>query len=568
MHCCLIIFLVVVVAVFYEKMCNHCPSVSLVFDQENRIQFPELYKITDEIPVVLWENIKGSSHHEKITTIGLSRKPIKILQSPAIFWNANKLWKVSNAQAIDHISKLHLENIVLELESKMNDSSSEDMKDRYSFMHDLIHVWRLGNGDETNFDSFQNKDVLNVSLYDFLHYIRNRKYCKLCVNESNHLLHYKNSIRNFYQDFRPFQWLIFSEKSVELIANKLNRKLSQTTHMNIHISPFNYFSATKYDITHNFYYQIDGESRVLISDPSQTSYIFPYPSPSLTTISQIKYNFYFLPFTEWKSRKSFPFEPPAHLLKTGNNRISAMQTQLRSGELLYIPPFYWKQWTTTDSHSILFESMTLGFEEIFTVLSDSLEKVLPFVLRNGPQVSSSDDDNIVNKEKQNFILFQLAYFSRYLIDNILKALPTEEDKETVSELDDTLHWNVIHSWITSNILNNQYVRNEDECLINFDPLLCPQYGNTTESVMLNMRKTSKTWAFVYKQMRLYILDDQDIIHIRNVMLANHLQQIVQWFVGESNVCRFLQCLVHERYSSLYVLTKEEILEKKLRQQMQ
>ena len=64
-----------------------------------------------------------------------------------------------------------------------------------------------------------------------------------------------------------------------------------------------------------------------------------------------------------------PFDPTQLHSDLGIDNIDAHLVTLKPGEMLYIPPFYWYQTISIDS-GITVNSWTLGFEEIFTRLSN------------------------------------------------------------------------------------------------------------------------------------------------------------------------------------------------------
>ena len=102
----------------------------------------------------------------------------------------------------------------------------------------------------------------------------------------------------------------------------------------------------------------------------------------------------------------------------------------------------------------------------------------------------------------------------------------------------------------------------------FDATRCPIHGNTTETLMKEMEQTSKTWAFAYKQIKNYVNDIDDVYYIRNIMLITHIEQFVSYIVGHDNYCYFIQCLVNNRFGSLYVETKQEEMARLMKQRME
>ena len=86
-------------------------------------------------------------------------------------------------------------------------------------------------------------------------------------------------------------------------------------------------------------------------------------------------------------------------------------------------------------------------------------------------------------------------------------------------------------------------------------------------MMKEMEQNAKTWGFAYKQIRNYVEDEDDIYYIRNMMLATHIEQFVSYITGHDNYCYFIQCLVHDRFGSLYVESEQEEMKRKMEERM-
>lgn len=211
------------------------------------------------------------------------------------------------------------------------------------------------------------------------------------------------------------------------------------------------------------------------------------------------------------------------------------------------------------------KSASLGFEQIFTSLSDP--GLLPKILRR---------PSLKDEEKQKHLLHQLAFFTRHVIDRTLKALPDIRDNENgdgelVSEHNDELQWDTVHRWMTEQMIRGRYQGNllwDDMRCSQFDATRCPIHGNTSEVVMQDMEQTAKTWAFAYKEMKQYVEDADDRYYIRNLMLVTHIEQFVSYITGHANYCYFIQCVINERFGSLYVESELEAQQRMMRERMQ
>merc|ERR1712173_238046 len=215
-------------------------------------------------------------------------------------------------------------------------------------------------------------------------------------------------------------------------------------------------------------------------------------------------------------------------------------------------------------NSISIKSSSLGFEQIFTSLSEP--KMLPRILHK-PMLDNVDD--------QRHLLHQLAFFTRQLVDRILRSLPDLRDNvkgsdQLLSEFDDSMDWDVVHKWINEQLIDGKYRGNllwDDMQCSYFDPVRCPKHGNTTHRLMKEMEQTAKTWAFAYNQIKNYVDDKDDIHYIRNTMLSTHIEQFVSYITGHPNYCYFLQCLVSDRFGSLYVESEQEEMKRKMEERM-
>ena len=555
---------IIIIGIFYETVWNNSPSAPLI-EPITKDTIPKIYNIYDEnITTIVWKDVEGETNLDKMLNIGRSRTPTLIKKSPSTYWKANRQWKLSDTpqKTIKYLTKLHYDN----------HRNISDIKTPYDINDDIISVFRMNN---TNFFTFMDKsrpfvnyemvndtnynlndiERLHVSLHDFLTYINNKKYSNLNVNNS--YLYYLDSAKNVYQDLKPITWFKMRDKTVAF-SDKHIRKLLDINNIYLDISPSKLFINAYYDMTHNFFYQIEGQRRFLISPPSETPkfHSFPEGHPSFRS-SQISYKFYFIPFNLWISRKSHPFTPFG--TKQSDN-INAWNVNLEPGDLLYIPPFYWTQITTLQN-SIAIKSSSLGFEQIFSSLSDP--RMLPKVLHS-PYLDDID--------KQKWLLHQLAFFTRQLIDRILKSLPDKRDiietnkKELLNEYNDELEWDVIHKWIKIQLIDTRYKGNllwDDMQCTYFDAVRCPLHGNTTTGLMQTMEQNAKTWALAYKELKQYVDNEDDVYWIRNIMLATHIEQFVSFITGHDNYCYFIQCLVHERFGSLYVESKEEEMRRRM-----
>ena len=145
------------------------------------------------------------------------------------------------------------------------------------------------------------------------------------------------------------------------------------------------------------------------------------------------------------------------------------------------------------------------------------------------------------------------------------------DKDAIlSEYNDELEWDVIHKWLKIQLIDNRYSGNllwKDMQCKYFDATRCPIHGNTTSGLMQEMEQNAKTWAFAYKQMNEYVDDKDDIYWIRNLMLATHIEQFVSFITGHDNYCYFIQCLINDRFGSLYVESKQEEMRRKMEERM-
>ena len=154
----------------------------------------------------------------------------------------------------------------------------------------------------------------------------------------------------------------------------------------------------------------------------------------------------------------------------------------------------------------------------------------------------------------------------------MKALPDERDGGgMMSEHNDELQWEAVHRWIREQLIGGRYQGNllwDDMRCSGFDAVRCPLQGNSSEPVMQDMEQTAKTWAFAYKEIKQYVEDEEDRYFIRNMMLSTHIEQFVSYITGHANYCYFMQCLVSERFGSLYVESELEAQQRMMRERMQ
>ena len=85
-----------------------------------------------------------------------------------------------------------------------------------------------------------------------------------------------------------------SDKTVKF-TDKHKRILLDINTIFLEISPFKLFINAFYEMTHNFYYQIDGKRRFLISPPSESPKLHSFPEghPSFRSAQIFPYKFYF-----------------------------------------------------------------------------------------------------------------------------------------------------------------------------------------------------------------------------------------------------------------------------------
>eukprot|EP01083_Nonionella_stella_P226477 804255_1 len=546
---------IVVIGIFYGICWNHSPSAS--FNTPiTEIPIPKIFDIyTTPLRTVDWSDIDGDSHLNKMLSIGRSRTPTRIKNAPSTQWKANAMWRLSQSprNTIQYMAQLHYNHTLKSITHQVPTK-------HYELQHDKVTVHRINH---SNFFTFEDLNrpylrhnmsntsdtdhmMINTSFIGFLRYINNRKYSALNVNNS--YLYYFNSAINFADDLKPLHWFKMKDKTVQF-TDKHIRELLDINHIHMEISPSALFINSFYDITHNFYYQIDGTRRVLISPPSETLKLRPFPEGhSSYRSSQIPHKFYFIPLRKWTSHKSYPFEPT-------QDKIKAWNVTLQPGDLLYVPPFYWTQMTTL-TNSIGVKSSSLGFEQVFVALSDA--SMLPRILR---------EPSVDDVAEQKYLLHQLAFFTRQVIDRILKALPDVRDNVDGETVNEDLQWNVVHKWIKEQLIDGRYrgnvLWNEMKCS-EFDVTRCPIYGNTTQGLMKEMEQTANTWALAYKQIRKYV--EEDVYYIRNMMLATHAEQFLSYIAGHLNYCYFLQCLVNQRFGNLYIETAQKQTKERMRQQ--
>ena len=340
-------------------------------------------------------------------------------------------------------------------------------------------------------------------------------------------------------------------------SNTMTKQLGHLWRVNYEISQSGLFIGSKYDITHNFYYQISGIKRVIISFPSEIDKLNSYPfGHENFKFSRIPHKYYFIKHNKWKIHNDYPYNL--------YDNIKSYKVTLYPGDLLYLPPFYFIQQTTMEN-SIQLHSWTLGYEELLHSLSNV--KALPDELQTRIE---NNTDNFESKQTNK--VFHLAYFTRKLIDYIIKILPDNRDSidnpKLLSIYNEKMEFNLINDWIQKFILNIKYKGNMwDKLNCNtFNPIKCGIQGNSTETIMENMHRIAKTWGYAYKQMKFYVNDKNDLYYIRNIMLSNHIEQFIGYIVGETNICNFLQCIIADRYSILKIPDDEEKLQQKLQQQ--
>jgi len=559
---------------FYEHMWMHSPAAPLLDVMSETTDIPTIYQILQSpIDTISWSDLSGHSHLDKMMEIGRMRRPLLIQGAPCSHWKANRKWRLSQSpqDVMQYLSILHHTN---NLHRAGVDPDSDEMGEIDPAM-DIVAVHRM-NG--SNFFTFHDRtrpfmaqqmvneetsglgamERVNVSFIDYLGYLHNRRYSALNTNRTT--LYYHNSARNVYQDLKPMNWFKIRDRTVEF-TDTLRRELHDINQINLDLSPSALFVNAHYEMAHSLFYQIEGSRRFLISPPSESLKLrsFPEGHPAYRS-SQIPHKFYFIPMHLWISRKSHPFPPRTAKTK---DRVKAWSVVLEPGDLLYVPPWYWTQITTLRT-SIAVKSASLGFEQVFTALSDPA--VLPRILRR----PSLDDE-----ARQKYVLHQLAFFTRHVIDRTLKALPDERDSdgdgEMVSEHNDELQWDTVHRWMREQLIRGRYQGNllwDDMRCSQFDAVRCPIHGNSSEVVMQDMEQTAKTWAFAYKEMKQYVEDDEDRYHIRNLMMTTHIEQFVSYITGHSNYCYFIQCLINERFGSLYVESEMEAQQRMMREQME
>ena len=347
LDCLCSVVCIVLIAMFYETAWTHSPSAPLLEVMSESTAIPTIYNIfSSPIDTISWKEVSGASNLDKMMEIGRLRRPLVIEGAPSTLWKANRKWRLSQSpqDVMSYLTKLHYTNSLRRAGMDPDDVDADSIE---NLANDIVAVNRM-NG--SNFYSFHDRtrplmahqmvgddsmsmldamETVNVSFYDFLGYLHNRKYSPLHVNRS--MLYYYNSARNVYQDLKPLNWFKIRDRTVHF-SDTLKRELQDINQINLDLSPTALFVNAHYEMAHSLFYQIEGSRRFLISPPSESLKLrsFPEGHPSFRS-SQIPHKFYFIPLHLWISRKSHPFPPQSAKSK---DRINAWSVVLEPGDLL------------------------------------------------------------------------------------------------------------------------------------------------------------------------------------------------------------------------------------------
>lgn len=128
----------------------------------------------------------------------------------------------------------------------------------------------------------------------------------------------------YYLQQTPLE-TIFPKIFKELELNNI-LSLSSPYESNVWIGPKGTVVHLHFDWSNNFYLQIEGKKRFILYPPNQTKYLYPYSKKTkIPHVSQVDIN--------------------APDLEKFSNFTKAQPTifDLNSGDVLYIPPFWWHQ---------------------------------------------------------------------------------------------------------------------------------------------------------------------------------------------------------------------------------
>ncbi|ETO36643.1 HSPB (heat shock 27kDa) associated protein 1 [Reticulomyxa filosa] len=609
------LIIIVFACLCYDTLWKNSPNALL---QVPEIPIPAIYSIYGTVPNITWKQLTGINHQHKIsscffyfkqkkkgvriescnanvmdymTRLGMERED-RLDESAKEKEKEQKKEKEERGQEIKTNEKeamylYQMNNSICYVPCQLNKpltskffvmekTSNEKQKDKeeklYSNwneidplpleMKETVLYQTIPLSVSSPFHTSIHNDSSSIDLWkDFLQYLCNSKYNRLSKDKQHWFMQLtrnsKNSKLPIWHDIKPLEWLRVQNGKVEFSQHWI-KELSDEFHIQVQMWPGSMATAAIYHIHHQFIYQVEGSRRFIISPPNETSTWkpFPFAHPKHQS-SQIPFEYYSIPFKEWGKKKNKPFSP-------GHKHIQGYQVTLHPGEMLYIPPCYWYSSMVVDTLSVSIHSYTLGFEEVMLSLSNP--QMYPEFITN------PDLDSEIQKDK----VFMVGYFIRYLVDRVLKALPDPRDISNneagvlLNEMNEELEWDIVHSWIDTHVLNTKYQTNSMWSGMgckHFDPTLCPLYGNTTQAMIQDMQSVAKTWALAYKQWSDFVSDKEDLYHIRNMFLSDHVEEIVGWIAGYSNTCYYLQCLTHGRFSSLYVASPEEVLDQRCRDRM-
>lgn len=253
---------------------------------------------------------------------------------------------------------------------------------------------------------------------------------------------------------------------------------------------------THYDSSHNYFVQLYGRKTFLLSPPSQLKYIYLFPTAH-PSVRQSQVNF---------TQVDFQMFPKFQTIET-------YQTTLKPGEMLYLPPFW--------LHRVIAEDISISVnnwceaEEIEIFYDTILTAPLPFE----------------SNWTKSVLAIALKKFSSMLIENILQNKESDRFLQYIFEqryqpIFGKIHPNeidpIFHYCIESQASDLEEFKNENG-----------------DIVKLNLEKfEEKVKLFVPFFERIENLSKEP--EVRNVLLIQFIENLVEYFLGVANLNQFFQ----------------------------
>lgn len=122
-------------------------------------------------------------------------------------------------------------------------------------------------------------------------------------------------------------------QDIEIPIYCKNQPFNQDYLINLWMGSSGTTTSLHYDLDDNLLTQIRGKKRVILLDPKQTKFIYPFPANSTT------YHFSQVPNIDKPDLRQFP----------KCEQAKSYEIILEAGEMLFIPAFWWHQVYTIDS---------------------------------------------------------------------------------------------------------------------------------------------------------------------------------------------------------------------------